>query len=76
MAAGQTALLLDFDRDQTHVVVASSNGPLLADRLTAIRAYPHGETDAKNNYLPLSEIDLQAFVADLNHLIEDLQDDS
>lgn len=76
LAAGHTALLLDFDRDQTHVVVASSNGPLLADRLTAIRAYPHGETDAKSNYLPLSEIDLQAFVADLNHLIEDLQDDS
>ena len=76
LASGQTALVLDFDRDQTHVVVASSEGPLLADRLTAIRAYPHGDPDAQDSYMPLSEIDLQAFVADLNHLIEHLQNDA
>ena len=76
LKANQTALILDFERDQTHVVVASADGPLLADRLTAIRAYLHGEPDAQGSYLPLSEIDLQAFVADLNHLVEHLQNEA
>ena len=75
LKANQTALILDFERDQTHVVMASADGPMFAERLTAIRAYPHGDPDAQDNYLPLSEIDLQAFVADLNHLLEHLQND-
>ena len=75
LKANETALILDFECDQTHVVVASSDGPLFADRLTAIRAYPHGEPDVQENYMPLSEIDLQAFIDDLNHLIEHLQND-
>ena len=40
LKANQTALILDFERDQTHVVVATADGPLFADRLTAIRVSP------------------------------------
>jgi len=76
LSKGQTLLVLEFDRDQTHVFSASSDGPLLTDRLTAIRTYPHGDIEAQGNYPPLSPIDLQAFVADLNHLIDHLQNDA
>ena len=75
LAPAQTLLLLDLDVAQTHVVVATSDGPLQADRLTAIRAYPHGDPDAQDGYLPLAQVDLQAFVDDLKQFITHVQDD-
>jgi len=70
----ETALILDFDIDQTHVVVATADGPVQVDRLTAIREYPHADSDAQQNYLPLAEIDLKAFVDDLKALIVSLNE--
>jgi len=72
---GQVVLILDFDFDQTHVVASTLDGPIHVDRLTSIRSYPHGDEDLQANYLPLAAIDLQAFVADLSHLIDDLSSD-
>ena len=69
---GQTALILDLGTDQTHVTIATADGPIQVERLTAIREYPHSDEDAQRNYLPLGEIDLKAFVADLNHLIANI----
>lgn len=65
----ETALILDFDIDQTHVIVATADGPVQVDRLTVIREYPHADSDAQLSYLPLAEIDLKAFVDDLKQLI-------
>jgi len=75
LGPAQTLLLLDLDVAQTHVVVATSDGPMQADRLTAIRAYPHQDPDAQDSYLPLAEVDLQAFTDDLKQFILHVQDD-
>ena len=66
-------LLLDFKKDATFFTLLNKNGPILIERISSLREYPHSfrdDNDSKNEYLELSKLDLKTIVKDINRILK------
>ena len=66
-------LLLDFRNDATFLTLIDRNGPLLIERISSIREYPHsfsGIMANKKDYLDLSKLDLKIIVKDISKILK------
>ena len=66
-------LLLDFKNDATLLTLLDKLNPLIIERISSIREYPHnfdeGISKAKD-YLELSKIDLKTIIKDINRILK------
>ena len=66
-------LLLDFKKDATFFTLLNKNGPILIERISSLREYPHSfrdDNDSKNEYLELSKLDLKTIVKDIKKILK------
>ncbi len=65
-------LLLDFKNDATFFTLLDKNGPILIERISSLREYPHNFSDntkSKNEYLEISKLDLKIIVKDIKRIL-------
>ena len=65
-------LLLDFRNDATFLTLIDRNGPLLIERISSIREYPHNFNESisnKKDYLELSNLDLKIIEKDITKIL-------
>ena len=66
-------LLLDFRNEATFLTLIDKNGPLLIERISSIREYPHNFTESisnKKDYLEISNLDLKIIEKDIRKIFK------
>ena len=66
-------LLLDFRNDATLLTLLDKFNPILIERISSIREYPHNFDEEKSgpkDYLELSKIDLRTIIKDINRILK------
>ena len=66
-------LLLDFRNEATFLTLIDTNGPLLIERISSIREYPHnftGSISNKKDYLEISNLDLKIIEKDISKILK------
>ena len=66
-------LLLDFKNDATLLTLLDKLNPIIIERISSIREYPHNFDEEKSfakDYLELSKIDLKIIIKDINRILK------
>ena len=66
-------LILEFRNEATFLTLIDRNGPLIIERISSIREYPHNFTEniiSKKDYLEISKLDLKIIEKDINKILK------
>ena len=73
LKAKEYMLILEFRNEATFLTLIDRNGPLIIERISSIREYPHNFTENiinKKDYLEISKLDLKIIEKDISKILK------